>query len=798
MPEETMNNSLGEGQALLKDAVDRYLATEYGFDRRRKIIDSQEGFSREVWKAFADMGLLAAPFGEDYGGSDTFLDVMVIMEAFGRALVVEPYVSTVILAGGVLRRGGSEAQKRALIPGIAAGETLCALAFAEPESRYNLANVGVTASRDGDGFRINGRKAVVYGGPSADWFLVSARTFGGRSDRDGVSVFLVEAGAPGLTRKDYRTVDGMRASELDFADVRVAGAAMVGEPGGGLALVERAVEEATAAVCAEAVGGIAALNEKTREHCMTRVAFGQPLSKLQTVQHRLVDMWVAEAHAQAMTLKAFLELDKSAARCEAVVAAAKFQVGKEAVFVGQSAVQLHGAMGITDELDVSHYFRRLTMISNLFGGGDHQIRRYIEFTADTAAMTGPDAIGLATELENLTPDELAFRDKIRRFYDENLTDDMRQAARNTLHMSPFEYGRRWQKILHEHGYGATNWPVEYGGCDWTPTQHLIWAAETARARPPQTMGMGRTYCGPCLMKYGSQEQKDYFLPRIISGEDWWAQGYSEPGAGSDLASLQLAAVSDGDDYILNGSKIWTTFAHHANRIFCLVRTQTGPIKQKGITFLLIDIDTPGIEIRPIPNMSGDHDFNQVFFTDVRVPKSRRLGEENEGWSVARHLLLFEHGANLSHANLENIRRLGSLREIASQEADGHGGRLLDDPDFSRRIAELAIGVEAMEFASRQEFAKAKNGEPPSPRNELLQIRSKQIGQSLTELSMEAIGYYGAPFQPEARKVGGNVEPIGPEHALLPMPFYLSQRGATIAGGAPEAHRNNLAKRMLAL
>jgi len=793
-----MHYKMGEDQYLLRDAVERLLSNEYAFDQRRVRLAAGDGLDRGLWKTFADLGLLAAPFGEEFGGGETLLDVMVIMEAFGRALVIEPYVSCIILAGGILRRGGSQAQKQALIPGIVAGDILCAAAFAEPGSRYNLANVGVTAQRTAEGYVLDGRKAVVYGGPHADLFFVSARTAGEALDPHGVTIFAIPADAPGLARTDFRTVEGMSACELTLTGVPATSASIVGQLDQGLPLLERAVDEATAALCAEAVGCIAALNEKTREHCMTRIAFGQPLSKHQAVQHRLVDMNVAEAHAEALTLKAFQELDRSATGVQAVVSAAKHQVGKEAVAVGQSAVQLHGAMGITDELDISHYFRRLTMISNLFGDGDHHIRRYMAHAASRWPMTGRDAVELAVDFDGLSPEDQAFRDEIRRFYEENLTDDLRRAAEMTLHMSPFEPGRRWQKILYDHGYGATNWPVEHGGRDWTPTQHLIWAAESARARPPQTMGMGRTYCGPCLMKFGTQAQKDYFLPRILSGEDWWAQGYSEPGAGSDLASLQLAAVSDGDDYILNGSKIWTTFAHHANRIFCLVRTAHGPKKQQGITFLLIDMDSPGIEIRPIVNMAGDHDFNQVFFTDVRTPKSRRLGDENDGWSVARHLLLFEHGANLFHANMENLRRLGWLREIASLEGDGYGGRLIDDPDFSRRVADLAIGAEAMDFASRQEFANSRNGDPPSPRNELLQIRSKQIGQSLTELAMQAIGYYGAPFQPQAREVGGNAHPVGPEHAILPMPFYLAQRGATIAGGAPDIHRNNLAKRMLGL
>ena len=260
------------------------------------------------------------------------------------------------------------------------------------------------------------------------------------------------------------------------------------------------------------------------------------------------------------------------------------------------------------------------------------------------------------EAMHLTAEEQAFRDEVRAFYAEHLTAEFRRAAQlTTWTFCEFDYGRRWQQIRNARGWGAPNWPVAHGGTGWTPRQRLIWELETADAQPPEVMRMGRDYCAPCIIRFGTPEQQAFFLPRILSGEDWWAQGYSEPGAGSDLAALQLSAVSDGDDYVLNGAKIWTTFAQHANRIFLLARTARREKKQDGITFLLIDMASPGIEVRPIINIAGEHEFNEVFFTDVRVPKSRRLGEEDKGWEVARYLLLFEHGAGLIRSTAELTR-----------------------------------------------------------------------------------------------------------------------------------------------
>lgn len=397
----------------------------------------------------------------------------------------------------------------------------------------------------------------------------------------------------------------------------------------------------------------------------------------------------------------------------------------------------------------------------------------------------------------LTPDEAAFRDKVRRFYEENLTPEFRRAAELTTWTFPeFEYGKAWQKVLNAHGWGAPNWPKEYGGAGWSPRERLIWELETARAHPPEVMRMGRDYAAPCIIRFGTQEQKDFFLPRILSGEDWWAQGYSEPGAGSDLASLQLSAKSDGDHYVLNGSKIWTTYAQFANRIFLLARTSKGEKKQFGITFLLIDMDSPGIEIRPIINLAGEHDFNQVFFTDVRVPKSRRLGEEDQGWEVARYLLLFEHGAGLVRATAELRRRAEWVRSIAMAESDGQGGKLIDEPHFARKLARLEIGVEAADFAADQLLLTTPAGSSPGSGAEMLTVRNRELDQALTELAAEAVGYYGLPNQIEARKVVTEVDPIGPDHALMPMPVFFGQRGATIAGGTPDVHRNNLARHLL--
>jgi acyl-CoA dehydrogenase len=401
------------------------------------------------------------------------------------------------------------------------------------------------------------------------------------------------------------------------------------------------------------------------------------------------------------------------------------------------------------------------------------------------------------ELTGLTPDERRFQDEVRQFYAENMTPEFRRAGQMvTWAFSEIDYGRAWQKILHKKGWGAPTWPVEYGGTGWTPVQHYIFEMETIRASPPIPDFIGQLLCAPCIMQFGTPEQKAKYLPAMLAGDDIWAQGYSEPGSGSDLAALQLKAVPDGEDYILNGSKIWTTYAHHANRFFALVRTSNEGRKHAGITFLLGDMDNPGIKVRPLINLAGDHEFNQVFFTDARVPKWGVLGAENEGWKVARYLLQYEHGGGFVTGELR--RRLAWVAEIASIEEDGEGGRLIDDPDFSRRLAEHAIAIETIDFAERTVLSALREGDPPPPALPLIRIRSRDVAQMLTEMAMDAVAYYGAPFQPEARLVHPPGPAVGPDHAVMPMSYYLTQRAATIAGGTPEIQRNNLARALLKL
>ncbi|WP_375412867.1 pimeloyl-CoA dehydrogenase small subunit [uncultured Bradyrhizobium sp.] len=375
-----MDFDLSEEQRLLKDSVDGLLNDSYDFDSRKKYGKEKGGWSRSVWAKLAEQGLLGLPFAEDDGGFGAgAVETMIVMEALGKALLLEPYLATVVLGGGFLRRGGSAAQKAAHIPGIIDGSRTMAFAQLEKNSRYELADVSTSAKKKGDGWVIDGEKFVVLNGDSADTLIVTARTKGGQRDAGGIGVFLVPGNAKGVSKKGYPTQDGLHAADITFTGVEVGADAAIGDPENGLALIEQVVDDARIALCAEAVGAMDESLKSTVEYLKTRTQFGVPIGSFQVLQHRAADMFVAVEQARSMSMFATMAADFDDAKARAnAVAAAKVQIGKSAKFVGQQAVQLHGGIGMTMEAKIGHYFKRLTMIENTFGDTDYHLRRVSE------------------------------------------------------------------------------------------------------------------------------------------------------------------------------------------------------------------------------------------------------------------------------------------------------------------------------------------------------------------------------------------------------------------------------------
>jgi alkylation response protein AidB-like acyl-CoA dehydrogenase len=399
---------------------------------------------------------------------------------------------------------------------------------------------------------------------------------------------------------------------------------------------------------------------------------------------------------------------------------------------------------------------------------------------------------------DLGPQDEAFRTEVRRFLDENLTEDLREAGRKTGGVfAEFAASQRWHKVLANRGWSAPSWPKEYGGTGWTATQRYIFSRECTAVDAPRIFTMGVRMVGPVIMKFGTPEQKARYLPDIVSGESVFCQGYSEPGAGSDLASLKTRAVRDGDDYVIDGTKIWTTGAHVANRMFCLVRTSSEGKPQDGISFVLIDsMDRPGLTVKPIVTLAGDHEVNQVFFDNVRTPVANRIGPENAGWTVAKYLLEFERGGDAYTPNLH--ARLEDVRRIASEETADGAGRLIEERDFATRMAEAEIAIHGLEMIELQVLSDLSRGRNPGAVSSLMKIRGSETLQIIDHLGVEALGLYAAPFEPQARLLGHNQPTVTPEYGITAAPLYLNNRASTIYAGSNEIQRNIIAKAILGL
>jgi len=397
-------------------------------------------------------------------------------------------------------------------------------------------------------------------------------------------------------------------------------------------------------------------------------------------------------------------------------------------------------------------------------------------------------------------EELAFQKEVRDWLAANMPPEVAEESRRsrTSHVSK-ERLLQWQKKLASRGWLCPNWPKEYGGPGWNSTQKFIFEMEMARADSPYLSSFSIKMVAPVLMKYGSAAQKQRFLPKIAAAEELWCQGYSEPGSGSDLASLRTKAVREGDHYIVNGQKIWTTNAHYADWIFCLVRTSNEGKRQEGISFLLIDMKSPGIRIDPIYLVDGTrtpmrHEVNQVFFTDVKVPVANLVGEENKGWTYAKYLLEFERGGQAFGPRLRKAFR--HLQTLSKSQLDA-GEPLSASVKWREKMAALEIEIDAVEMNEMMFYSGLKTGDAPGNMGSVVKMRGTEVGQKVTELAVEAVGWYGAPFT-ELRNYDSNIVPVGGEYVDDVAPRYFNNRKSTIYGGSSEVQRNVLAKAMLGL
>ena len=398
-----------------------------------------------------------------------------------------------------------------------------------------------------------------------------------------------------------------------------------------------------------------------------------------------------------------------------------------------------------------------------------------------------------------TEEELNFQKEVKDWIKDNYPEDMKERLMNSPngHVTKEEHVQ-WQQALFSKGWAGINWPKEYGGASFTASQKYLFSKEMAAARAPGFTAFGISMVAPVIMAFGSDEQKAKYLPDILSSKVWWCQGYSEPGSGSDLASLKTKAEDKGDHYLVNGAKTWTTMAQHADMIFCLVRTSQEDIRQKGISFLLIDMHSEGIEVQPINTLDntpiGHHEVNTVFFEDVKVPKENLIGEVGKGWTYAKYLLEFERGNGYSSELYQQLQQIKKKAEIE----DTGGAKLSEDQNFKESVADIEIQINAMEATELRILGSLTAGQNVGPESSLLKTRGTEIGQAITELAVELVGYYGIPFNNPGPEIGNNEPAIGSRFANTAAPRYFNYRKASIYAGSNEVQRNIMAKLVLGL
>ena len=755
-------DALTDDERMIRDAAADYCSRETSLQRVRSLRGQLPSHDPRAWREMAEMGWLGCRLPERLGGMAlTHSQLALLLEQYGRSLAPEPLAGSAILAGGALLNGDNEALKARWLPALARGGWLPSLAWQDAAGRTPVEAFATRARHAGGGIVIDGSKRFVQNGESADAFIVSA------TGPEGPALYLVGRDAPGLEIRTHSRVDGGTWSDLELAGVAIGADAVIASGDGATSALARALDETRLAASAELLGLMSRAFEITVAYLKVREQFGRPIGSFQALQHRAVDL-LAQVEVSRAVLRqsaaAFDADDDPAARARAA-SQAKARASDAALKVAKGCIQLHGGIGYTDEHDIGLFLKRAMVLAAWLGGAAEHRERYGRLAEYAGSGSEPAE---ATE---------PCRAEVRRFLAENFPPEWRfPRTRMSLRQTD-----AWQRRLAAKGWMAPGWPVEHGGMGLSAYDQVAMQEEFDRHGVSIIPNNGVAMLGPLLIRYGTEAQKREHLPGILSGDVQWAQGYSEPGAGSDLASLRTRAELDGDGFVVNGQKIWTSFAHEADMIFLLARTDPDAKKQDGISFLLADLRSPGITVRRIRNLTGEAEFCEVFFDDVRVPRENLVGELNRGWSMAKSLLGSERisigSPRLARYPLQLLRGL----------LQSHGR--FDDPVLRARFDELRLDVDDLAATFVRMAAVLKRGGELGAEVSLLKIWVTETMQRITDLMLEV--------QAEQGTVDEAVQLPDGTAAHVAGQYFLS-RPATIYGGSSEIQRNVLARAVLEL
>ncbi|CAB3852442.1 Crotonobetainyl-CoA reductase [Achromobacter animicus] len=773
----------------IRDSARDFLQRRDQRQRKRRT----PGGERAYWQEIAAVGWLGMSVPEALGGLGLGWHAMAaVLEEAGRAQLPEPLVGAGVLSTALLARinpAGDGTVRDALLQALCAGGKRVGLAWQETEGQLEAGEsagaFGVTVTAREGAYVLNGEKRHVVPGADVDGWLVTA------DGETGSALFYLPAGTPGVTVQTHERADGSPACHLTIESAVVGGEALLAREGV-LDAVDEALDYGRLMQSAELVGVARQVLADSVAYLNTRKQFGQTLSSFQALQHRLVDATLQVELASNSLLDALNAIAAAPDDVKARKAAAsrvKARAARAGIDAARLAIQLHGAIGYTDECDVSLYFRSALHLAAWLGNATAHRQRYGVLAADPApeaddtaedapddSTPGLDAMEFPREADWNAMPEAAFRKLLRRFFRAHYPDHLRHVPWR-LHWDEI---KAWYFTLSRQGWIAPSWPREHGGMALSPARQIAFIEEAERYGVARAPDQGLVMLGPILIRHGTDAQRARFLPGILSGEAVWAQGYSEPDAGSDLASLRCEAVIDGDELVVTGQKTWSTLAQDATHMFMLVRTDKTVKKQAGISFLLVDLNSPGVSRRPIRTLSGHEEFCEVFFDQVRVPRGNVVGELNAGWGIAKALLGFERlfSGSPKHAS----HALQQIFSLARQRG------LLADPAFADRLAELRLDSADLTAMYRVFADMAKAGLPLPPELSLLKIWATETHERLGALLIQIAEEYGGAAM-RLSYGGGGVQALAP---------YTNALAATIFSGTNEIQRNIYAKQVLGL
>ena len=761
--------------AMLAASAAAFCEKDAPLSRLRGLRGKNGGFDRAVWQQMAELGWVAVMVPEEQGGLGLGVQALAaVAHEIGKVAAPEPLVQAAGLSVRLLTGLPASSAVSDLLASIAAGEQLVLAAWQE-HPREPLIAFSSQASRRGDGYVLSGRKTVVPVADQANTLLVSATLDG------SPALFAVARDSAGVTVTARAAADGSSLCTIDLQDTAVSAEALLAQGPTVEAALTLAVEDAMVLSAAYLVGLAEACFEITLRYLNTRHQFGKPIGAFQALQHRAVNLKLQCQLAAATLEETLVGLPeaRTAASRRMWVHRAKYRATEAALLVTRDAIQLHGAIGFTDECDIGSFVNRALVHGAALGNGSWHARGISGLSSAASGAPGADEQkAVADPIDgdwNALSDE-DFRQLLRQWFEENYPAELRYSPRRL----------RWQEIkpwylaLGARGWLAPAWPREHGGMGLDAGKLLIFIEEQERHGIARAPDMGLVMVGPLLIKHGTPEQRARYLPKILAGEHIWCQGYSEPNSGSDLASLRTEAVLDGNEFVLNGQKTWTTLAQDATHMFVLARTDKQAKKQAGISFILVDMKTPGITVRPIRNIAGNEEFCEVFLDNVRVPADSVVGGLNQGWTIAKALLSFER--IFLGSPKQSQYALQRMTEIAQ-----HLG-LFDDPAFLDRYTRLRCDVMDLETYYTHFAEQVKRGETLGPDVSMLKVFATETYARLTELLIEAVGTEGAVL---------GKHPAG-AHSVDVLSLFYTARPATIYGGSNEIQRNIVSKAVLGL